>query len=345
MDIHRYFIRHLLKETQWSLDLHLLLEDYRLDKVQSMINKRLPGSERLSDDQISMIIEADPTTHGEMTGKYVEWLIKQYIFLDKQERLRFFEDLYKYTEALHVYHNMKTRNKVSQKDINQIKSLDHLRAIIETDEVKSVIEGFPDTKELERNGDVVVLMRHPQIHLYDIRTHKAEVALGSNTEWCTVPNSETFNHYLKKGNIFILYAKEEDEIKRYQFHFETKQFMNENDKNNEKWLSNSRISSALILYGMQIKSWGIAIYYKDEEMLKDEKIQLGMVKHDGNAIKYIKNPSEAVQLEAVKENGDAIYHIKNPSEAVQLAAVKKNRYAIKYIKNPSEVVRRFLGMK
>ena len=59
---------------------------------------------------------------------------------------------------------------------------------------------------------------------------------------------------------------------------------------------------------------------------------------DGNAIKYIKNPSEAVQIAAVKYNGPAIQYIENPSEAVQIAAVKKNGLAIQYIKNPSEAV-------
>ena len=42
-----------------------------------------------------------------------------------------------------------------------------------------------------------------------------------------------------------------------------------------------------------------------------------------------------MQLNAVNKNGDAIRFIKNPSEAVQLAAVQENSYAIYYIKNPT----------
>jgi hypothetical protein len=68
------------------------------------------------------------------------------------------------------------------------------------------------------------------------------------------------------------------------------------------------------------------------------QLQLIAVNQNGNAIKYIENPSEALQLAAVKEVGDAIQFIKNPSEAVQLAAVQQYGYAIKYIKNPSEAL-------
>lgn len=43
--------------------------------------------------------------------------------------------------------------------------------------------------------------------------------------------------------------------------------------------------------------------------------------------------NENIQLEAVKQNGEAIQYIKNPSEQIQLFAVKQNGKAIKFIKN------------
>ncbi len=50
--------------------------------------------------------------------------------------------------------------------------------------------------------------------------------------------------------------------------------------------------------------------------------------------KYEPSPIKK-QLAAVSQNGDAIQFIKNPSEKVQLAAVSQNGYSIYYIKNPS----------
>ena len=77
---------------------------------------------------------------------------------------------------------------------------------------------------------------------------------------------------------------------------------------------------------------------KVKALVNDVRWQLEAVKQNGDAIHYIRNPSEAVQLEAVKKNGDAIRYVNNPSEAVQLDAVKKYGNAIKYINNPSEAV-------
>ena len=74
------------------------------------------------------------------------------------------------------------------------------------------------------------------------------------------------------------------------------------------------------------------------ERYKTEEDQLVTVKKNGNAIRYIINPSEDVQLEAVKQNGNAIEHITNPSEEVQLEAVKQDVCAIQFIENPSEAV-------
>ena len=69
-----------------------------------------------------------------------------------------------------------------------------------------------------------------------------------------------------------------------------------------------------------------------------EAAQIAAVQQDGDAIQYIKNPSEKIQMAAVQQNGYAIQSIKNPSEEVQMVAVQQNGYAIQYIKNPSEEV-------
>ena len=68
--------------------------------------------------------------------------------------------------------------------------------------------------------------------------------------------------------------------------------------------------------------------------MSDEE-QLAAVNRNGDAIRFIKNPSPEVQLAAVKQRGLAIEYIKNPSPEVQLAAVKKSGDAILLINNPS----------
>ena len=75
-----------------------------------------------------------------------------------------------------------------------------------------------------------------------------------------------------------------------------------------------------------------------DEMMKEsreifcEENQLEAVKYNGDAIRYIHNPSEQVQIEAVKQNGNAIQYIANPSEQVQQAALKRDKDTIQFFK-------------
>ena len=73
---------------------------------------------------------------------------------------------------------------------------------------------------------------------------------------------------------------------------------------------------------------------KEMQKWNDEDYCLEAVKHNGDALRYIKEPSEEVCLEAVKHNGDALQYIKEPSEEVCLEAVQEDGDALQYIKEP-----------
>jgi len=61
------------------------------------------------------------------------------------------------------------------------------------------------------------------------------------------------------------------------------------------------------------------------------KKALESVKQIGDALKYVKEQSEAVCLEAVKQNGYALRYVKEQSEAVCLEAVKQNGNVLRYV--------------
>lgn len=72
-----------------------------------------------------------------------------------------------------------------------------------------------------------------------------------------------------------------------------------------------------------------------EPDLSTEAAQMVAVKHDGEMIQHIPEPSEAVQLAAVDSSHKAIAYIQRPSEAVQLAAVKHwGSRVLGYIRRP-----------
>ena len=57
------------------------------------------------------------------------------------------------------------------------------------------------------------------------------------------------------------------------------------------------------------------------------------VERNGNALRYVKEQTEAVCLKAVKQNGDALQYVKEQTEAVCLTAVKNDSYALQYVKD------------
>jgi len=257
-------------------------------------------------------------------NKYLQWIVKLYIH-DPKFKL---EDTGKVKESLELFDNNKV--KLKQKDIYSYKSLDQLMNI--TDQFKGV-KSVDKQIELEiKKGNIEVFYKDSKMTIYVPKTEDASCLLGAGTRWCTSSKfNNKFDYYNKQGPLYILFVKGEG---KFQFHFPTKQFNNEQDKEIEYIKFFNNYNYLKDVFKKQIKD-ALMIEFIDNP---SEALQLAAVERHGYAIQYIKNPSEALQLTAVNKNGYVIRYIKNPSEALQLAAVKQDRYAIRYIKNPSEAV-------
>ena len=58
---------------------------------------------------------------------------------------------------------------------------------------------------------------------------------------------------------------------------------------------------------------------------------LKAVESDGDALRYVKEQTEAVCLKAVESNGDALRYVKEQTEAVCLKAVESYGDALQYV--------------
>jgi hypothetical protein len=103
-----------------------------------------------------------------------------------------------------------------------------------------------------------------------------------------------FGSYNNQGPLYIVLIKPENA--RYQFHWESNQFMDERDQ----LMNPNQLADEYPVL------WKIfqPITEKNKSLVLNQ------------------NPSEQVQMAAVKQDGQAIEHIKNPSEQVQMAAQK-----------------------
>lgn len=202
------------------------------------------------------------------TGEYSNWIVKQFKTLpqkietpytereafvaeyDEKKRL-FFEDLYEVKEDLIKFHRFKTSDKIEDADINSY-DFDSLRSVVS----KLSLEMATST-EAERKSSLL----HPAAtkmyeddkwfvaKLDEDSDFGKEAAIfygGSNkrpemgeTSWCTsAPGMNYYFTYLKKGPYYVLINKQSEEkgqvsglpAERYQFHFESNQFMNASDR-------------------------------------------------------------------------------------------------------------------
>ena len=179
---------------------------------------------KIPQDIFNQIISADPTYNSnkpDKMGKYGKWLLQLYI----NRRLKI-EDLYKATNYLKCF--IDYYNVIQDKDINKIKSLQELYDVVrpyldgnaatsKSDEVRKIKEGAEKVYEDER---WLVIVPH---------TKEASCYYGKGTQWCTAADKSNnmFDQYNNDGPLYINIDKLNN--RKYQFHFETNSFMDEND--------------------------------------------------------------------------------------------------------------------
>lgn len=201
------------------------------------------------------------------TGEYTQWMIKQYKSipqnlstpygepgfeeeLSEKQRL-FFEDLFDTKENLIKFHRFKSSDKISEADINKYNLTTLEDAVADLS-----LEMATTTKEERKSS-----MLHPGAEFmyeddkwYVVKMSEnselgKEAAIyygGSNqktrrneTSWCTsAPGQNYYFNYLRQGPYYVIMDKTDSKkgevsglpAHRYQFHFESNQFMNADDR-------------------------------------------------------------------------------------------------------------------
>jgi hypothetical protein len=193
-------------------------------------------------------------------GEYTPWLIKSYMNVKteiprgeqgherevKVMRERFMEDLYKVTEDLTKFKRFKGKLPVEMRDINKLTP----EALY--DAVKDFDLTMATTTKAERKAAPV----HPgaesgfegknwrviKISDKGERGKEAACFYGGNqqeTRWCTsAPGLSYFDRYIKDGPLYVIYNPNDTNVspttglpkERYQFHFQSNQFMDKDDR-------------------------------------------------------------------------------------------------------------------
>ena len=237
---------------------NVILENSRYEVLVNKFTKAKKKGKKpkIELDTLTDLMLADPTTRDnseqegvdqEITkvGAYSQWIIKQWLGLQQEadkayaygsnewgvklEQLQetFMEDLYKVTEDLQKFDRFKSQIPQEKRDINRITSTDELYELTK----QFSLEQATTTKAERVLQDAEMVYDGPNWEILIPKTKEASCHYGANTRWCTAgSNNNYFEHYSKDGPLYIITNKK-DHTDKYQFHFESNQFMDKEDRN------------------------------------------------------------------------------------------------------------------
>jgi len=217
-----------------NTNIAFLLEKVDPAKTEEQMGKKLEA--RMAQDNsvrgatvadvIQKAIDADPTPND----KYALWILRTYL----KGGIKRIEDFGQVAKPLEIFDKFKQRMEI--KDINQIKDIVALEKLTEPhNDAKSNKAIKKDARqEFITKGEAKVVLDNDKYSVIIPKTKAASCEFGRGTRWCTAAeNDNMFDHYAGDGDLFIITDKkdvdEQGRQRKWQFHFETKQFMDEED--------------------------------------------------------------------------------------------------------------------
>lgn len=164
--------------------------------------------------------ETDPTNNKQ----FVVWIVRQYV----KNGLKY-EDIYKLKDDLEVF--VKTKGQHKRLGINSDIGQYNWKTLADVAGKLSNTELSTDANMPADVKDADILYNGPLGILSVPKSKEASCELGKGTKWCTAAtgdNKNMYDYYAKYGPLYIWHDKKRKQ--KYQFHFETGQFMDAQDQ-------------------------------------------------------------------------------------------------------------------
>jgi hypothetical protein len=156
--------------------------------------------------------------------KYVNWMIVRYLRGDISR----LEDIpSRISGALRVYMGLGNKKKLrpEHRDINRIIDIED---IIDEYRDISVTSKSEQREKYISDGSAELIFDDAEYRVIVPKTSEASCYYGVNTRWCTASrDNNMFDNYNRDGPLYIILHKPSNT--RWQFHFESDQFMDERD--------------------------------------------------------------------------------------------------------------------
>lgn len=286
--------------------------------------------------------KADPTNHKE----YVPWIIREYV----NGNIHQYEDILSTVqENLALYNKAKMKKLLSSefRDIGRLKFQD----------LMNVVKGLGTS--VANDGDSTVYYEDDDIKVVIPNDLTASKYYGSR-EWCTT-YPDMFKKYSKDGTLYIIIPKNpQRDDEKYQFHFESGQFMDENDTaiadNATGMTLLKRYPVIKDIFKKQSVSAGNRGWWMRGDSVSEQEIwDYAQSAGWDRVLMKLRNPSDDDVKTAIIVDPRNIMFVKRPQEEwMQMLAIKGSNYdgmplsarydpndtrtIVKYLKNPSEKV-------
>ena len=221
-NLRKYLTEHKL--TRNSIELN----EVSLDTLQDQF---------VNTGRITLRVFNDIVDAAQKDSAFATWLTSRVAGSKKAKPLIKIEDIPKYKTYLSVF--KRNKNKYPLKDINMIKTQYDLNdfIVISRDIADAEGEDISSQKGVSK-ADKYAQLKIGYVGGYEIfkfpkgskDLYGASCDLGSGTAWCTATGQTDtwFKDYISDGPIYVIINKSDPKDK-YQFHYESNQFMDKND--------------------------------------------------------------------------------------------------------------------
>jgi hypothetical protein len=133
----------------------------------------------------------------------------------------------KVLESLKTF--FKFKSKIEIKDLGRYPSIQDLWEVTDAFAGETETLSKSQTEKIIKK-DTKKLIDTPDFKVYVPETKESACYYGKGTKWCTAAdNDNMFDHYNNKGKLYVIMAGTGENIKKFQLHFESEQFMNDKD--------------------------------------------------------------------------------------------------------------------
>lgn len=177
-------------------------------------------------------------------GKYMNWILSMAV----SGGYRHHEDLIRIKEALDIYERKKGSLAVELRDIKVFENILQLETAVSELLAAENAQKGQSTSALEQAGEIEILLQNKEYLVAITKTYNANCILGVNTQWCTRSkySDEQFISHHRQGPLIVI--RHNPTNRRWQYHYETKQFMDERDEpiDINQWIKDHPVPAAVL---------------------------------------------------------------------------------------------------